>query len=177
MRHEDQNAGESRFETVADGSTSATSKRLHPLRTKGRVLAAAVGAEAQAARCQAGDDACSDRAIALRLGLNKNVPASWFRPTSGVGIALGDVLALPRELAREILTRAFASLDEGGGPDEQATTANLTIALGKAVEALSEDFHDDGKVNQHARHAANFARIATIATRGYLAALRAGSTR
>lgn len=173
--HDDDSAETAGSGAVARGAKHATGTKLHPLRVQGRERAARALAEALGARTAAGDAGSNYSAIARRFAINKNVPAFWCDPKSGVAPALGDVLGLGATLAREVLTRALATLDEGAGATEQETVADLTIALGRAVEALTHDYADNGKVDQHTRHAQNFARIAAIALRGYLAAQKAGS--
>lgn len=145
-----------------------------PVRAKWRAIATRLSASAQAARVAAGDRGCTDRAIARHWKIRGHSRiAALFRPESGKAIHFGDVLALPTELARDILVRALAALDEGGGPGPRETVDHLAIALGHATSTLMADLADDGRLAAHDRHAASFARIATIALRGQGAAERA----
>lgn len=137
MRHPTQSDEPDAVGAVAPGAKHATGTKLHPLRVKGRKAAAAALAAGVAARGDAGDDASNYSAIAKRFAINKNTPAFWCDPRSCVAAALGDVLALPRELSREVLTRALASLDEGAGPNARDTLAQLAIELGHAFEGLT----------------------------------------
>lgn len=147
--------------------------QFHPLRVQARRLAAALAAAAQTTRVAAGDGACTDRALAKRFALgSKNGVAAWFDPESGAAVALGDVLALPRELAREILLRALAALEEGDGPAPDVSMADLASRLGLIADGIQRDRADDGRLNDHARHRDNFAAAALVAVRGYLAADR-----
>jgi hypothetical protein len=151
--------------------------KLHPLRVQGRAKAAEIGAEAQAARVDSGDAACTDRAIARRFCLSKSgAPvAAWFDPQSGHAVTLGDVLAMPRDLAREILARAFAALEGDEGPSAEASMGDLAITLGEIAADIRRDRADDGKVNDHRAHADNYARAVSVAMRAYAAeAKRAG---
>jgi hypothetical protein len=146
---------------------------FHPLRSAGRARAADLAAKAQTARVRGGDSACTDRAIAKRFALSKHQQiGAWFDPESGVAVALGDVLALPRELARDILLRALASLEEGDGPAPEIALGDLAIKLGLIADGIQRDRQEDGVVNDHARHADRFVAAATVAVRGYLAAAR-----
>jgi len=89
-------------------------------------------------------------------------------------MAFGDVLALPRELARDILTRALAAIDEGTQePAPQDTVYKLGIELGEAMRVLMADLANGGKPQNHGRYATGFSRIAAIALRGQSAAERA----
>lgn len=147
--------------------------QFHPLRVQGRRRAAEVAAAAQATRHAAGDDAVTDRSIAKRFALgSKTAVAAWFDPESGHAIALGDVLALPRELAREILLGALAALEDGDGPAPDVSMADLASRLGLIADGIQRDRADDGVINDHARHRANFSAAAVVAVRGVLAAER-----
>jgi hypothetical protein len=148
-------------------------KNVAPERMAGRSLAAQLAASAQDARVRAGDRSCTDRALARRWHCHHDRIASLFRPASGASIAFGDVLALPVELAREILVRALAALEPGRGPGPRETVDRLAIELGRAVHVLMTDLGDDGRLRSHEEHAALFARIAAIALRGQSAAERA----
>lgn len=145
--------------------TQPAATRFHPLRQRGRHAAATLAAAAQAA-CAAVDDACTDRAIARRFAIaSKTAVAAWFDAESGVAIALGDVLALPKELARGILVRALAHLDDGAGPSTRDALDSVTVDLGAAVRAYHDDMRD-GREDRDDAHEANLTRIAAIALRG-----------
>jgi hypothetical protein len=135
---------------------------LHPSRVQARALVAQLAAAAQRARVAAGDGSCTDGALARRWTLAKEsrAIAALFDPESGHALTLGDTLALPRDLARDILMRALASLDDGDGPGADETLAHLTIRLGQSTADLMRDRLDDGVVNEHQRHADNFAAAA-----------------
>lgn len=147
-------------------------KNVAPERMAGRSLAAQLAASAQDARVRAGDRSCTDRALARRWHCHHDRIAALFRPASGASIAFGDILALPVELAREILVRALAALEPGRGPGPRETVDRLAIELGRAVDVLMNDL-GDGPMGSHDKHAALFARIAAIALRGQSAAERA----
>lgn len=149
----------------------ATVKNLAPERMAGRATAAQLAASAQDARVRGGDRSCTDRALARRWHCHHDRIAALFRPASGSSIAFGDVLALPVELAREILVRALAALEPGQGLGPRETVDRLAIELGRAVDLLMNDLGDHGQ--PHDKHAALFARIASIALRGQSAAERA----
>jgi hypothetical protein len=141
-------------------------RELAPIRVRWRARAAQLVATAQTACVAAGDRACHDRAIARQweLGSHDKV-AQFFSPTSGKAIAFGDVLALPRALTRGILTRALASLDEDTIAE---SVERLAFKLARDMGALMDDLAHD----RHVGLADAFARIAAIAMRGHLAAVR-----
>lgn len=150
-----------------------SSPRFHRRRVQGRLIATQIAAAAQAARLAAEESACHDTAIARRWApCSAQAVAKLFQPGSGKALTLGDTLALPLELAREILTRALVALDEQHGsiPSAEETVWDLTISLGEIAALIKHD-RIRGKVN-HRLHADHFARIAAIAMRGHLAAVR-----
>lgn len=146
---------------------SAVPATKHPSRVAGRATAAGGASSAQAACIARGDGSATDSAIGRRWGVSRAFVARLFDPSSGVAIALGDVLALPRELARDILVRALGALEEGEGPQPRATLAQLTIALGRAVEDLERDLAD-GRMDDIERHRGHLCRIGSLALRGLL---------
>jgi hypothetical protein len=160
---------------MSEGPATVNGRTLSEVRHRGRTAAARAFASAKAA-CAAVDSACTDRGLARLLGLKSHTTVEhWARYESGLAIAFGDVLALPRRLARATLLAALAELEEGErGSSERDTLDRLAIELGVGMHALMEDLADDGQVNQHARHAGNFLRIALLAMRGYVAAARRG---
>ena len=68
--------------------------------------------DAREALVARGDASATGRAIAHRWGISHAIVDRMSDSTSGVAIALGDLLAMPRTLAIEVLTGALASLDE-----------------------------------------------------------------
>jgi hypothetical protein len=156
-----------------------TRTRFHPLRVQGRKLAAEVLSKAQAALQDRGDDSVTDRALGMRWAHPKPIAHSaigaLFDAGSGHAMAFGDVLALPKDLAREALMRAFASLDGGNGPGTRDTFDAIQIDLANAIQAYRNDLAD-GREDDHATHANNLLRIGKLAIRGYLASTRKAGT-
>jgi len=153
----------------------ATSRSLHPARVAGRSIAAALVKSAKEALVARGDHSATGRAIAQRWGISHAVVDRMGDPTSGVAIALGDVLALPRELARQILTGALATLDDGTADvPTRDSLDRVAIELGAAVARLHQDLAD-GREDEHATHAAALRRIAAIALRGAASCDRRGA--
>ena len=152
-----------------------TRTRFHPLRVQGRSLAATILAAAQSALLSRGDDSVTDHALGRRWGNPKPIAHSaigaFFDAGSGHAMAFGDVLALPKDLAREALMRAFASLDGGDGPGTRDTFDAIQIDLANAIQAYRNDLAD-GREDDHATHANNLLRIGKLAIRGYLASQR-----
>lgn len=153
-----------------------TRSKFHPLRVHGRRLAAELLAAAQRAVLGRDDDSVTDRALGIRWAnpatgnpIAHSAIGAFFDSESGHAMAFGDVLALPRELAREALTRALASLDTEHGPGTRDTLDAIAIDLGEALREYRADL-SDGREDHRDRHANNLLRIATIAIRGYLAA-------
>lgn len=107
----------------------APSRTLHPSRVAGRSLAAGILRSAQRALVERGDGAATGHAIARRWGISHTSVDRMGEPTSGVAIALGDVLALPRELARQVLAGALAALVAVLEGEARARVAALTAAL------------------------------------------------
>ena len=151
---------------------SLATSRFHPIRVAGRKAAAEILAAAQAAVHSRGDDAVTFRCIGRRWGNPKPIShraiGALFDSRTGKAIAFGDVLALPKELAREVLMRAFASLDGDAGPGTRDTLDAIAIDLGVALDAYRKDLAKDGREDEHATHGSNLLRIATLAMRGYL---------
>lgn len=149
-------------------------KRLHASRVVARAAAAELFERAQKAVIARGEGSATDRAIASRWDISKTAVADYGDPTSGVAIALGDVLALPcRELARQVLVGALAALDQGGEVQTRDSLDRVAIELGAAVAQLHRDLAD-GREDEHDAHAAAFTRIATIALRGAASCGRRG---
>lgn len=146
--------------------------QFHPLRVQGRKLAAEILAAAQAAVQSRGDGSVTDRALAKRWALaSHRAIGAFFDAGSGHAMTLGDLLALPRDLARETLVRALVALDEALGPGTRDTLDAIGIQLGVALDAYRRDLAD-GAEDDHATHARNLARIMCLAARGYLASQR-----
>lgn len=149
-----------------------SASRFHHTRVQARRLAASILAAAQSAVHSRGDDSVTDRAIAKRWTISSHAAvAHLFDAESGHAMAFGDVLALPKELAREALVRALSALDTDAGPGTRDTLDAIGIDLGEALAAYRRDLAD-GREDEHAKHANNLLRIATLAIRGYLAAQR-----
>ncbi len=93
-------------------------------------------------------------------------------------LALGDLLTLPADLARDVLIGALSHLDASGDVSARDTIDSLAIDLGEALSDLRRDLRD-GREDDHADHAAAFRRLAALALRGAAAADRraAGGSR
>lgn len=143
----------------------APGRVLHPSRVSGRALAAGILLSAQRALVARGNGEATGRAIAQRWGLAHTSVDRMGDPKSGVAIALGDVLALPRELARQVLAGALAALDDGGDVPTRDSLDRVAIELGAGVARLHQDLAD-GTEDDHAVHATALRRIAVIALRG-----------
>ena len=163
--------GGSRLEATSVGEPAipptVNERSLSPRRVRGRSLAASLFAEAQQSFALR-DDSCSDEKIAQHLGVTDTTVLRWGRPQSGLPLQFGDVLALPRALAREVLVRALGAMEEGTGPGPRDTLDRITIELGQAVADLQRDLVD-GRMDDPARHSAHLCRIGSLALRGYLA--------
>jgi len=159
------------------------SDTLCALRARAQHLAATLCAVALRARVAALEAtlACTDAAIARRWAvptvsaaapkpLQPSYVGRFFDPESGKAITLRDVLALPKALARDILLRALASLEDGDGPGASECLGDIIIEAGETTATLRRDRADDGRENDYARHRDHFARLAATAMRGYLAA-------
>lgn len=150
----------------------APGTRFHALRVAGRALAAGLASSAQLARIAAGDGSCTHSAIAKRFALtDHSAVGPWFDAASGKAIAFGDVLALPRSLARDILLRALGALEDGEGPSTRDTLDRIGIELGHGLHDYLDDLRD-GTEDELAKHEANLVRVATVALRGVLAIQR-----
>ena len=145
----------------------APGTRLHPSRVAGRAVAARCVRDEREALVARGDASGTGRAVAQRWGVSHTSVDRFADPTSGYAIALGDVLALPRTLARGVLVRALGALEEGDGQAPRVTLAQLTIELGRAVEDLERDLVD-GSMDSPEQHRAHLVRIGTLALRGLL---------
>lgn len=152
----------------------ATGRTLHPSRVAGRAIAAGLMRAAQNALVARGDGCATGRAIAVRWGITHAVVDRMGDPTSGVAITLGDVLALPRELARQVLAGALAALDDGTDVPTRDSLDRVAIELGAAVARLHQDLAD-GREDEHQVHAAALRRIAAIALRGAASCDRRGA--
>ncbi len=150
---------------------AATSRTLHPSRIAGRSLAATILRNAREALVARGDASATGRTIAHRWGISHAIVDRMSDPTSGVAIALGDLLAMPRALAIEVLTGSLAALDEGADVATRDSLDRVAIELGVAIQAYHSDIAD-GHEDEHSRHAAHLRRIAGIALRGAAACAR-----
>ena len=159
--------GDARTSLAGGAQSERGAPILHPSRVRGRLLAKTLAAAAQQACLARGDDACTDGALGRRLGIARQQVARLFETADAKPLHLGDLFALPRELAREILVRAIGALEDGAGPGPRVTLAQLTIELGRAVEDLERDLAD-GRIDDTARHKAHLCKIGTLALRGYL---------
>ena len=158
----------SEFGPAAPCAEGAVVKKMAPERVLFRSTVASLLGDAVRARVSGGDGASSLRAIARRLGVSHTQGERWVDPNSGRAIPLGDVLAMPRELARETLVRCLGELENGEGPGPRATLDAITVALGVAVADLARDL-TDGRVEEVEKHRTHLSRIGTLAIRGYLA--------
>ena len=120
----------------------ARGRRLHRSRVAARATAAVVFDKAQKAVIARGEGAATDRAIAKRWEISHPAVAAFGDPTSGVAIALGDVMALPRELALEVLVGAIAALDAGADVQTRDGLDRVAIELGAGVARLHRDLAD-----------------------------------
>lgn len=148
-----------------------------PARVAAELRAAEIARDAQLARCRAGDPEATDAALARRWGVTHAYVARLFDPASGKAITLRDVLACGRGLARELLTRALASLDaaEAAPADPRDTLARIAVQIGEAHKGVLADLAADGAIDRHDVHEASFSRVAALALRGVAAAQRAGA--
>ena len=155
------------------------SKPLVPARASGRAATAQRAASAQRARIAAGDGACTDRALAQRLGMTHPHVAELFDPDGGKALALGDLAALPRALAEDILVAELAALtSDRADVATRDTFDGVAIVLGEALSGLRSDLAKDGREDEHERHAAALRRMALICLRGADACQRrAGGSR
>lgn len=148
---------------------------LHPARVAGRAIAATLLRAARESLVSRGDHSATGRCVAHRWGISHAVVDRMSDPASGVAITLGDVLALPRDLARQVLTGALAALDDAA--PEVPTRDSLdrvAIELGAGVARLHRDLAD-GVEDEHHAHAATLRRIAAIALRGAASCDRRGA--
>ncbi len=148
--------------------------QLCAARIKARRLAATLCADEQAAQQASGAAHTSDTDIQHAWALKSHHSVGdLLDPDTGKAVALGDVLALPNKaMARGILLRALAALEDGDGPTASECLGDLVIEAGEATAMLRRDRLDDGRENNYPAHREHFARLATTATRGYLAADR-----
>jgi hypothetical protein len=80
------------------------------------------------------------------------------------------VIALPPELARDVLLRALASLEGAEAQSPEETLGDIVIKAGELTGVLRADRIKDGVLNEFEAHRDHFAALATVAIRGYLAA-------
>ena len=120
---------------VAAGESVATGRSLHPARVQGRALAATLLRTAREALVARGDHSATGRAIAGRWGVSHTAVDRYSDSTSGVAVAFGDVLAMPRVLATEVLTGALAALDEAADVPTRESLDRVAIELGEIGRA------------------------------------------
>ncbi len=143
-----------------------------PVRTQGRSRAASIAAEAQKHLLAAGNRLVSDTRIAKSWGIRKHERVgAMFDASTGVAIALGDVLALPKPLARAILLGCLAALDgadgdAGADPTIRAALDRIGIEVGEALRHYLND-RADGRIDEPAAHAQRLLAIAEPALRGW----------
>lgn len=145
-------------------------KPLATTRTEGRALAARIFRAARKAVAGT-DDSASGRAIAERWDIDHANVDRWADETSGVALAFGDLLAMPRSLALATLTGAIAAVSDGADVPTRDTCDGVAILLGETVAGLKRDLAD-GSEDEHARHAAMLEKIAAIALKGAAACRR-----
>lgn len=151
-----------------DGVRGATESNLAPDRVLMRATVAQLLSDAIRARVAAGDGACTMRAIARRMKTSHTHVERWASADSGRAIALGDLMAMPRDLARETLVRCLGVLEPSGGTGARDTLDAITVALGVAVSDLARDLAD-GRMDEPEKHRTHLCRIGGLALRGYLA--------
>lgn len=134
-----------------------------------RETAAATLVEAARKACRAANDTeATDKKIAERWSVALSLVSRLFTATSGVNITLAKVLALHPRLAREILVRALAAVDEAdpsASPSTRDTLDRVGIELGQSLTDYVRDVHD-GREDDHAVHEANLVRLVGTALRG-----------
>lgn len=150
---------------------------MHPLRQRGRSVAATLLSKVRKAKFPK-DASLSNEMLAGRWAISDTHIERLFNPESGVAMAFGDLLALPKSLAIDVLTAALAWLDAQGGdarrePSTPDTLMDISIALGKACEAYRADEGDNGRIDSPDVHAKHLGRIAALALRGQRLLLRA----
>jgi hypothetical protein len=97
-----------------NGSQIATAPRAcSALRKACDHEVSSVVAEILKARSEAGDRSCSDAALAERLDFKSPTTVQSLR-TGEAPWKLGDLLALPRSLAMEIVTALIGKIERGG---------------------------------------------------------------
>ncbi len=151
---------------------------ISPLRVSARAVAARLFRAAREAAVARGDGSATGTALAARWGVTHSAVDRLADPSSGHAIALGDLLTLPADLARDVLIGALSHLDASGDVSARDTIDSLAIDLGEALSDLRRDLRD-GREDDHADHAAAFRRLAALALRGAAAAGRraAGGSR
>lgn len=144
---------------------------LHPLRVSARAVVAGLFRAAKNAAVARGNGAATGVAIAARFGVTHAVIDRLADPSSGNALALGDLLAMPRDVATDVLMGALAHLDDDSDVSARDTIDSLTVDLGVALDDLRRDLRDK-REDEHATHAAAFRRLAGLALRGAAAAAR-----
>jgi hypothetical protein len=156
------------------------SHTLSPYRAACQHRAATILQDAQKVHAKRSAN-CTDAGIARRWGqpavgnepakpLAESYVARLFDPESGKAATLRDVIALPPELARDVLLRALASLEDAEAQSPEETLGDIVIKAGELTGVLRADRIKDGVLNEFEAHRDHFAALATVAIRGYLAA-------
>lgn len=109
--------------------------------------------------------AATGTALAARFGVTHSAIDRLADPASGHALTLGDLLAMPRDLAADVLIAALAHLDEGADVSARDTLDSITIDLGVALDDLRRDLRDK-REDEHATHGAAFRKLASTALRG-----------
>lgn len=144
---------------------------MHPLRVAARAVAARCFRSARDAAVARGNGAATGTALAARFGVTHSAIDRLADPASGHALTLGDLLAMPRDLAADVLIACLAHLDEAADVSARDTIDSLAIDLGEALADLRRDLRD-GREDEHADHAAAFRRLSALALRGAAAAGR-----
>lgn len=144
---------------------------LNPARVSARAVAARLFRSARESAVARGEGSATGTAIAARWGVTHSAVDRLADPSSGHAIALGDLLTLPVDLARDVLIGALSHLDDSSDVSARDTIDSLAIDLGEALADLRRDLRD-GREDEHANHAAAFRRLAALALRGAAAAAR-----
>ena len=144
---------------------------ISPLRVSARAVAARLFRSARESAVARGEGSATGTSLAARWGVTHSAVDRLADPASGHAIALGDLLTLPVDLARDVLIGALSHLDDSADVSARDTIDAIAIDLGVALSDLRRDLRD-GREDEHADHAAAFRRLAALALRGAAAAMR-----
>ncbi len=145
-------------DTSAPGPTrvrSDTIPRTRPadaLRARGLFRAADLLDRVMRGRFLADDQSAANRAVASRLGLDESLFREYRKAGSRNNIHLGTVLALPAELALEILNACIESVmgELPSGVSCERSVRLLSVDIGRLNEAADEALLD-GKIDENER--------------------------